>query len=252
MNVSKKNIQYPPQTGPYKVCVKDKNNWSGHHTARLQISLGNPKQDGVKMFAMTEWAAARFDKVIFIVSDTLQRHNLALRHGISLEDAHGLALMQGHEWMVRNKAAIDIAPRRVVTVWDEWLSRPDFAATRQEINALYEQNAALREAVVDKARQFSARHHPQYAESGLDTSIEYVLEELAAFAIMFKETPAADFYAGTWLREIFAVLYTLPLSDLMRGFRKVDFAEVDFARNGASISISPSSGRDQQSHCVIV
>ena len=148
MNVSKKKIQYPPQTGPYKVCVKDKNNWFGHNTARLQISIDNPKQDGVKLFAMTEWAAARFDKVIFIVSDTLQRHNIALRHGISLQDAHGLALTQGYEWMARNKAAIDLVPRRVVTVWDDWLLHPDYAATRQEINALYEHNAAFREAVM--------------------------------------------------------------------------------------------------------
>lgn len=233
MNASKKKIQYPPQTGPYKVMVKDKNNWSGHHTARLQISLGNPKQDGVKMRAMTEWAAARFDKVIFVVSDTLQRHNIALRHGVSLEDAHGLALTQGHEWMSRNKAAIDLVPRRVVTVWDDWLSHTDYASTRLEINALYHQNAAFKEAVVAKARQFSARHDPQFGEAALQTSIKYILEEVAAFAIMFRETPAADFYAGTWLREIFAVLVTLPLSDLLRGFAKVDFAEVDFTRNGA-------------------
>ena len=236
MNVSKKKIQYPPQTGPYKVCVKDKNNWSGHHTARLQISLGNPKQDGVKMLAMAQWAAARFDKVIFIVSDTLQRHNLALRHGISLADAHDIALIQGHEWMTRNKAALDSVPNRVVTVWDDWLSRPDFAATRHEIDALYNSNAEFKTAVVAKARDFSARHDPQYGEAELQTSIEYILEEMAAFAIMFKETAAADFYAGTWLREIFAVISVLPLPELLRGFQKVDFAEVDFARTGASIS----------------
>jgi tRNA-dependent cyclodipeptide synthase len=236
MNASRKKIQYPAQTGPYKVMVKDKNNWSGHTTARLQISIDNPKQDGVKMFAMTEWAAARFDKVIFIVSDTLQRHNLALRHGISLKDAHGLALMQGHEWITRNKTAIDLTPRRLVTVWDDWLSHADYAATRAEVDALYQQNAALREAVVNKARQFAARHDPQYGEAALQTSIEYILEEIPAFAIMFKETPAADFYAGTWFREIFALLATLPLTDLLHGFRKVDFAEVDFVRNGSAAS----------------
>ena len=245
MNASRKKTQYPPQTGPYKVCVKDKNNWSGHHTARLQISLGNPKQDGIKMLALTQWAAARFDKVIFIVSDTLQRHNLALRHGISLADAHDIALIQGHEWMARNKAALDSVPNRVVTIWDDWLSHRDFAATRQEIDSLYNANAAFREAVVAKARQFSSRHDPQYGEAALQTSIEYILEEMAAFAIMFKETSAADFYAGTWLREIFAVISALPLPDLLRGFQKVDFAEVDFARNG--VSISPPSGREQQS-----
>jgi tRNA-dependent cyclodipeptide synthase len=246
MNVSnKKKIQYPPQTGPYKVCVKDKNTWSDHHTARLQISLGNPKQDGIKMLTLTQWAAARFDKVIFIVSDTLQRHNLALRHGISLADAHDLALTQGHEWMARNKDAINSVPNRVVTVWDEWLARPAFAATRQEIDAVYDSNAAFKEAVVAKARQFSSRHDPQYGEAALETSIEYILEEMAAFGIMFKETQAADFYAGTWLREIFSVLAPLPLPELLNGFAKVDFAEVDFARNGNSISSPPGDNNNR-------
>lgn len=70
--------QFPAAAGPYKVVLNSPSIWRDYSTCRLQISVGKPKHEGDKFFALTEWAAARFDKVYLIVSDTLQRHNLAL------------------------------------------------------------------------------------------------------------------------------------------------------------------------------
>ena len=223
-NVS--NQHYPPATGAYKVFIKGNSTWQGHTTARLQISMGNPKQDGEKLLAMTEWAAARFDKVVFVISDTLQRHNISLRHGVSLQDAHEIALIGGHEWMARNKKAIDSVPQRIVTLWDDWLAHPEYAASRRELNELYAKDQILQEAVAAKAFRFCKANDPV----AMATSTEFLLEEIAAIAIMFR-TPAADFYAGTWLNEIYAAIARLPASGLMDGFKNIYFTEVDFKRN---------------------
>ena len=149
-----KRLPYPPATGAYKVFIKGKSTWQDHKTARLHISMGNPKQDGEKLQAMTEWLSHRFDKVILIVSDTLQRHNIAFECGISPEKAWGAASMQGRDWLERNKWAIELISQPVVTLWNEWLSHSDYKATRAELDALYAQDAALKEAVNAKARQF--------------------------------------------------------------------------------------------------
>ena len=222
---------YPAATGAYKVFIKGKSTWQGHKIARLQISMGNPKQDGEKLLAMTEWAAARFDRVIFIISDTLQRHNIALRHGVSIKDAHEIAMIGGHQWMERNKKAIDAVPQRIVTLWDDWLAHPEYSASRLELNELYAKDQVLQEAVAAKAFRFCKSHDPV----AMATSTEFLLEEIAAIAIMLR-TPAADFYAGTWLHEIYAAIARLPASELMDGFKNIYFTEVDFKRNQNSIA----------------
>lgn len=243
-NVSKKknNIQYPPQTGAYKVFVKDKGIWQKHGTARLQISVGNPKHTGDKFFALTEWAAARFDKVILIVSDTLQRHNLAMQHGISIEEAHGVSLINGQRWLKENKAALDnLAPyQRTVTLWDEWMSHADYAVTHAELMDIYARSADLRNSVESKAMEFCLRHEGQDAEQqqkAVDTSIAYILEEVAAFAIMFRETRAIDVYPGSWFSEVFDVIKSESPSSLMDGFSTAECLRVDFTRNKGLILV---------------
>lgn len=74
-------LQYPPPSGSYKVLSLGKSTWQGQDNVRLFISIGSLKTDGEKLFALTEWATARFDRVTFIIGDTLQRHNVAINAG---------------------------------------------------------------------------------------------------------------------------------------------------------------------------
>lgn len=236
MNVSKKSIQYPPQTGLYKVFVKDKSKWRDYSTARLQISVGNPKHTGDKFFALTEWAAARFDKVILIVSDTLQRHNLALQQGIALEEAYQVSLLNGQRWLRENKAALDtLSPsQKVLTLWDHWMAHPGYVASRQEIDRIFCGNPSFKDAVQKKAEEFCLRTPGADAfvqQRNLETSLEYILEEIAAFAVMFRETQAIDVYPGAWFKEVFDVLAQEEISELMSGFSSVESVRVDFTRN---------------------
>ncbi len=239
-NVSKKNIQYPPQTGPYKVFVKDKGIWRDHSVARLQISVGNIRHTGDKFFALTEWAAARFDKVILIISDTLQRHNIALQHSLSLDEAHDLSLISGQRWLRDNQRALsNLAPwQKVVTHWNDWMTHPQYTETRAQIDALYAQTPAFKEIVLAKAASFCARDTAvdslaQHRE--LETSTAYLLEEIAAFAVMFKETRAVDVYPGSWFKEVFDVVMQADKAHgLLSGFSGTSCLSVDFTRNKAA------------------
>lgn len=235
LNASKqhKNLQYPAQSGPYKVFVKDKSIWKDFSVARLQISVGNPKHEGDKFFALTEWAAARFDQVILIVSDTLQRHNIAADTGISLEHAHGVSLMAGQRWLKDNQRAIDniAESRRVITLWDDWMSRPAYAETLKTIHMLYNSSPAVRAVVDEKALLFCRR---QDAAGGArpEISVAYILEEVAAFAVMFAETRAIDIYPGSWFKEVFDVIVnTGAATGLLASFGDFSCLSVDFTRN---------------------
>ncbi len=68
----------------------------------------------------------------------------------------------------------------------------------------------------------------------INTSVAYLLEEIAAFAVMFKETKAVDIYPGTWFKEIFGTLVESGQgSDRLSGFADVACLSVDFVKNKA-------------------
>lgn len=235
-NASNVSIQYPPQTGPYKVFVKDKGIWQKHRVARLQISVGSARHTGDKFYALTEWAAARFDKVILIVSDTLQRHNIALQHGLTLEEAYDASLFSGQRWLKENKPALKnlSASQQILTTWDNWLQHPDFKMARYEIVNLFHTDVDVKKTVEEKAALFCQRDAgigslAQYRN--FETSIAYLLEELAAFSIMFRETPAVDVYPGTWFKDVFSIIANKKTSNLMSGFQNVDCIAIDFTKN---------------------
>lgn len=229
MKSSDPALQYPPQNGPYRTIIKGKNLWRGHKTARFQLSMGNPKQDGDKFAALSEWAALRFDRVILIVSDSLQRHNIAADIGVSHDKAHLIALHAGQEWLSRNMRSIQSLPAFELTFWDDWLLHPRYPEARAAIDGLYAVHGEFRSAVERKVDVFCVRHG--HGDKMKAASREYLLEELAAFSIMFRDTPAADFYAGTALNDLFAIIADVSGNSLLSGFKAAYVSEVDFVRN---------------------
>lgn len=227
---SSKAIQYPAQTGPYKVFVKDKGLWHSHDTARLQISVGNPKHEAEKFFALTEWAAARFNKVILIVSDTLQRHNISYYKNIDADQAYALSLKMGDYWLAKNKKSIDILPNKIVTRWDDWITNPSYESIRNLLQAEYDKGAHLREAIDQKAIEFSSRQAGHNSPAITSVSVQYILEELAAFALMFDHNRAIDIYPGSWFKDIFDVIERSDTA-LADSFSQAECLRVDFVRN---------------------
>lgn len=240
---------FPAATGPYKVVLNSPSIWRDYSTCRLQISVGKPKHEGDKFFALTEWAAMRFDRVYLIVSDTLQRHNLALEMGIDLSEAYTVAQIKGHEWLRDNKRAIDNIPahKRIVTVWDDWMSHAEYAETRMAINALYANSPLFKAAIHSKADEFCRRQadngstiHDSRLEA-FEASVRYILEEIAAFGIMLRQQPVLDIYPGPWFKEIFEVIAETSKLPLLAGFSQAAFLNVDYKTNkGAVLQSKPT------------
>jgi len=236
---SKHNTQYAPQTGPYKVMVKDKGIWQRHHSARLQISVGNPKHEGEKFFALAEWAAARFDHITVIVSDTLQRHNLALRQGLSPDEALRQSYALGTRWLEANKLALALMPQARITRWNDWLDHSEHNTYLELITSLYQDKTKTRESINEKAREFTTKHaindgSVNNIDLWHDTSVHYILEELAAFALMFSETKAVDVYPGSWFSDVFEALALDARArnlDALRIFGSPECVRVDFVKN---------------------
>ncbi len=114
---------------------------------------------------------------------------------------------------------------------------PGYAETHREINDLYKRLPFFREIVMAKAESFCSRQGDENAlaqHRDINTSIAYLLEEIAAFAVMFKETRAVDIYPGTWFKEVFeAIFLSGQGSERLSGFADVACLSVDFVKNKA-------------------
>jgi tRNA-dependent cyclodipeptide synthase len=223
------NNQYPAQTGPYKVHVKDKARWQNHNVARLQISMDNLKHQGAKFAALTEWAANRFDKVIVIVSDTLNRHNIIQNYDMNDKLAYEVSKAIGDNWLEANQGALDNIPEDKIEIkrWDDYLQHEKFDDTRALLSDMYHMgDKGFKEAVCKKSDFFCQRNGQVGSAFARMSSNAYILEELACFAIMFEEDKAID-----WFEDIFEEIKKVNRSKLLESFQSAECMRVDFTKN---------------------
>lgn len=224
--------QFPPQTGPYHLQVKNGAGWHDFDTARLHISVGQPYHEGDKFRAQAEWIRHRFDRAIVCVNDTLQRHNMMF-DGMSEERAADQSARLGAEWIERNKVALRILPAVAIHRWADWTARPDFAAEHERVKALYDGDADFRKAVDDEVLSFWQRRRKKTGladdfrfDAFKTHSTAYLLEETAAFFVMFKQDRAVDIYPGS-------TLLPCALAEKYGPGEATHFTRVDFKRKAA-------------------
>ena len=170
-----------------------------------------------------------------IVSDTLQRHNIALFSNVSLEDAFLLSLKNGKYWLNENWAALDLLPRKKISRWNEWLYHSDSPETYQRICEIVLNDEYINSLVEEKVKLFSKRKSQNLNETFWQAMFKgarnYILEELAIFAIMLRGERAIDVYPGTWFKELFLALSKYSQEELMEGFPNAADIKVDFVKN---------------------
>lgn len=231
------NKQYPPQTGFYTVKVKNGRGWDAYSIARFHISVGQAYHEGEKFLATMEWAKHRFSKIIICVNDTLQRHNYIYRDHMSAELAHHKAEAAGREWIERNHQSIKTLPNVVIKRWDEWRSMDNYKAQYDQIVHLYMTDNNFRNMINNEIMEFWKRRRIKEGIENLSdfggfkkTSTEYLLEETAAFFLMFRKETAVDIYPGSILLPcVLAEKYLDTAKDRKLGDRA--FTRIDFSRN---------------------
>ncbi len=176
--------------------------WKGHDVARLQISVGQSYHEGEIFRATCQWARENFSHVIVCVNDTLQRHNGSFE--------------PGQKWINRNKEALDLLPNKEVFLWDHWVSHPDYAQQRADVLDHYFNDPSIRAEFDNEIMAFAKRKKPADMFAFASASRAYLIEECAAFRIMFQ-TDAADIYPGSSLLPC-----RLYKNDQGKGFTKIE------------------------------
>jgi len=225
--------EFSPPSGKYKVHVNS-GDWKPYSAARLQISMNNPKHTDDKFFAEAEWVAARFDCVQLIVSDTLYKYNIMASHGVDERTAHALARQIGDRWLVDNAKAIAAIPNAQITRWDDWLRHPAFVANHMQVINAYK-NDNIFAAEVDRTSELFMRNKGDISEEKRRTYIDlsriYLLEEIAAFAVMHDEAKMIDVRPGSPLKPVLDLLQSGTVADAPKGCNKINSVIIDFTRN---------------------
>ncbi len=112
---------------------------------------------------------------------------------------------------------------------------PQYAETLKEVRCVYDASDVVRQTVNEKAQSFCMRSASEQSIAqcrDFESSVNYILEEVAAFAVMFKETRAVDIYPGAWFKEVFeAIVQAQGGIGSMVGFTDVSCLRVDFVKN---------------------
>ena len=233
------NNQYPAQTGKYAVKVKYGGGWSSFKTARFHISVGQEYHEGEKFKATMDWAKHRFEKVVICVNDTLQRHNYAYSSDLSSEEAFRQSEAMGEEWIQRNLPVISQLPNCELYRWEDWRGREDYTTQYNYIVDLYNKVPVVKAFIDEEVMIFWKRRSIKTGEKDYsftkfkEASIQYLLEETAAFFLMFKKDVAADIYPGSALLPcVLAQKYCEGLKAPLlsgRAFTRIDFSRNDLA-----------------------
>lgn len=228
---SSKERQYPPQTGFYKIKVKEGAAWRFFDACRLQISVGQEKHEGKKFDATIDWASQRFQKIVVCVNDTLQRFGLMADFGLSESEAREQALQAGNRW-IGQVLALHLDKNPEIIRWDHWLRHPDYSLMRKKMDDLYGKNRVFRDAVESEIDVFMKRREQEGRVVGKvhrDLSRQYLLEEISVLPLMFNQQRAADVYPGTSLLPL-----RLAQEGKIEGYCQtadVVFTRIGFARN---------------------
>lgn len=122
---------------------------------------------------------------------------------------------------------------------------------RNNVSLIYGDKVAVitehgTKAIASKADEFCRRQadngsviHDDRPEA-FETSVRYILEEVAAFGIMLRQQPVLDIYPGEWFKEIFDVIAQESQIPLLSGFERAAFLNVDYKTNKGLVSAQKS------------
>jgi tRNA-dependent cyclodipeptide synthase len=220
----------------YSVSVKGGSGWDSYPMVRLMISVGQDYHEGEKLKALVEWINKNpsIQSVHVSINDYLQRHNL-LGDQYSKEEASRISLGAGKQWRKRNEEILSrIEPRVYFTRWKTWLEKPEFKQAHDAILRIFKRDKKFQECIYQDAMAYIKRR------KDLDLNIfhtmifhctDYLLEELAVFALQCHTLPSAEIYPG---RNLISADYLTrkgnQLPEVLKPLAQRYFTRIDFDR----------------------
>lgn len=195
-----------------------------HKPLRLSVSLNNPGTTHEKLSAALEWADKRFDLGMIVLCDTLNVHNYKLWTNGDREEAYQMAYGAGNKWIADNKEILDRYKNKFRLIrWDSCISATSFAFALQKIRQLLRDNKIFQKAVYEDICKFLHRNAEVVKEFGEDkvraACIEYLLEELAADAVMYRHYAPVVAYPGKQLKSQYFLSTAEDIHPALHGYR---------------------------------
>ncbi|MBS9405489.1 tRNA-dependent cyclodipeptide synthase [Halomonas sp. TRM85114] len=194
--------------------MTNRSDWSSLNRAEtiisVEVSLANEKCTGNHLRAILDWIGIGWSEIQFSIGDTLHRFNVyagELRTGngrSEMEMAEEYTRNLGNDWMESNAAWIGSLPidTRIIR-WDEWRAHPNFLDETKRFRDALSADPEFAEAVYRDIQQFNERRGTTNSkEHHLAVQSEYILEELAVYAIQSEEKSTINIYPGSPLGAI--------------------------------------------------
>lgn len=173
----------------FKAAAEDKARFR-ESSCLLTISVGQEAHEGEKFLATIEMANASFKSCFIFVDDTLQRYTLALEHTQDPAFFYNRALLEGEQWLERNRKSIEkLENLGGVVHWDTWLIHPQYSAQKEKVLEKMAEDAIYRDAFEFTAQQFLNRFEKRNLPFYYDRArakrlcIDYLVEECAAMCL---------------------------------------------------------------------
>lgn len=187
---------------PYRICTKAKHEkWQDSDTCVINISMGNPYHEDVKLNSLLNWAHKRFKKTIINLGDALHRYNLINYNCSSWADAYEKAVSLGDQWLTHNASVLEPYIKQGEEVfkihrWNEWLQSPQYDELFTNIRNYYQRDFGLQEAVKQDIERFTKRNSEKLNSDVhlCKKSESYLLEEATVYTLIARKYQATRVY----------------------------------------------------------
>lgn len=175
----------------------------------LGVSLENPSFSDRKAQAILRWADQRFAHVEVLIGDYPHRHNLMIHESLEANEAQQLASRIGSEveHRIRNVIPKNDRQRFHFTTCNELARLSRFSEYVDLLRGCYQDESRFRGVVDLDIVEYLARAARRGEVRGRSDlhwmhSVEFILEELAVFALMVERGHKVQLYPGTHLRAL--------------------------------------------------
>lgn len=194
-----------------KVEVFTPNNQPVVGSCYLGISLANPYLDNTKkLSSILNWINANYESCNILIGDYLYRINEYIFWGKSEHDAIEKSLFIGqilHDHIVKNLPAT-FARKFSITHWIDILKKfPEYEDEQSKLRHYFNNNACFKESIESVStlfvkKQIANRFVYATEKEAILKSNEYLLEEMAVFAIYAKNGYNIHLYPGEILKTL--------------------------------------------------
>lgn len=201
----------------------------------MEISVGQPYHEGEKFRCTLEWAKHRFGKIIILVNDSLQRFNYMFEEGLSEKEAYDKASKEGSQWIARNIAAISTLPDFEIYRWDAWKRSQGYFDDLRKASAIYDTNEEFKTAIDEAISEIWDRRDlpAERRDEFFTLSKDYLLEETAAFSIIYKTFKGISAYPGSF-QEMWKMFIDRDVENAPDGLKYSHCLRIDFSRRIAA------------------